>query len=196
MPSCQADLGCQKAKAVPWLDKNLCLELPLEGSSPAWLPGAASPRSPGQPAAARCVPGLRARRAPPSLHARSTSAAKMQKSPRCPSDTHLFQLRKHHQLFCSERTPQPGTPTAAPGCSTGGRLGAPTPPQEPAEPVWVGSPAPRQGPPARGTQHPTVHLHGSAGCCLPPGAPRWGCWLRLSLLARALKAHLACFGTA
>lgn len=121
---------------------------------------------------------------------------KMQKSPRCPSDTHLLQLRKHHQLFCSERTPQPGTPTAAPGCSTGGRLGAPTPPQEPAEPVWVGSPAPRQGPPACGTQHPAVHLHSSAGCCLPPGAPRWGCWLRLSLLARALKAHLACFGTA
>lgn len=192
-------LGAKRLKLCPGLTKAASGTRAHPPQEAGWRQAApcSSPvqHHPVAPASLQQHPACPAR-GQDALHLPSKHAApRLQKGPRCPSDTHLFQLRKHHQVFCRERTPQPGTPTAAPGWSTGGRLGAPTPPQEPAEPVWVGSPAPHQGPPARGTQHPAVHLHGSAGCCLPPGAPLWGCWLRLSLLAHALKAHLACFGT-
>lgn len=134
----------------------------------------------------------------PSTHTHRASAAKVLF---CQSDTHLFfQLRKYHRVFCREHTPQPGTPTAAPGWSTGGWLRAPTPPREPAQPVWVGSPAPRQGRPACG--YPAPHcsparlrrvLHAEGGLC--PRAPHGllaRSWLwRSLLLLRSVKARPA-----
>lgn len=115
----------------------------------------------------------------------------------CQSDTHLFlQLRKYHQVCCGEHTRQPGTPTAAPGWSNGGGLQAPMLLlQQPAQPVWVGSPAPCQ--PACGTQLPTVHLRDSVRCCTQRDVlPRAACleavvWLQLSLVVHALKARPA-----
>lgn len=147
---------------------------------------------------APCVPCPRAQEV---FHAHTQSLGC--KSPLCPSDTHLFfQVRKYHHVFCREHTPQPGTPTATPGWSTGSQLRAPTLPWQPAQPVWVGSPAPRQGRPACSTQHPAVHLRGSTGCCAPRGAlPRGSSpavgskaasWLQLSLLVHAAKARPAC----
>ena len=176
---------CPEMSPEPTCPRRLVRGL-LEASSPAWLPHAATPCSHGRCAAALQAPstmhalpeGMRG--APPSIHAQSLGC----KSPPCQSDTHLFfQLRKYHQVFCREHTPQPGTPTAAPGWSTGGRLWAPTPPRQPAQPVWVGSPAPCQGQPAPRTPLCTCKApQGAAhGAGLSPGAP-------CGLLARWLGA--------
>lgn len=132
---------------------------------------------PGARSTVRAVPEG-SRGAPPSPHAHTQSSAAGVLLPE--RYTSLLPAEKTPAGDCPAHTPQPGTPTTAPGCSshgTAGQGGEPGTPPGPARPGSPGAP---------------VRLRAAAA----GGSPGAASWRRLSWMVRLSKLTLAHVGPA